>query len=184
MIKLSKTESLENNDLELPFQYGKIVEDEENRLKIAADADQVNLLLYLANCLNPPYYILYVLVVSRLSNKLGRYQSPLFETKDELTAFLYEFKSYLETDARHHLWIGTIDNSGLLVYDQHNVIYAYGNLDSYKLILNKNGYTEKPFDFPVPHVHNYHQENDIFEEKILNTLDWQIFPLDEERDLY
>lgn len=184
MIKLSKIDSIEKDLNEHPFLYGKIYECQEKRLKVAADKEQINLLLKLVGHLKPPYYIIYVLVVSRLDNELGRYQSPLFDSKEELTKFLTEFATYLESDARHHLWIGTIDNSGLLVYDQHNVIYAYGNLDNYETTLNNNGFANKSFDFPAPHIHNYHQENDIFEDKIINTLDWQIFPLDEEADLY
>lgn len=181
MIKLSQADSLQ--EIEYLFQYGKIFEAEDNRLKIAVDMKQVDLLLKLVDNLNPPYFILYVLVVSRLGNQLGRYQSPLFETKEELVCFFYEFRSYIETDARHHLWIGTIDDSGLLVYDQHNVIYAYDNLDEHKIILQKDGYVEHVLSFPAPHIHHYHPENDIFEDKIINALDWQFFSL-EKGDLH
>lgn len=117
-----------------------------------------------------------------MGNELGRYQSPLFESKEQLSNFLNEFKLYIETDARHHLWIGTVDNSGLLVYDQHNVIYAYGNIKEYQAILDRNGYRMQSFSFPVPHTHHYHPQNDTYEEKILNSLDWSLFPLEDGDD--
>lgn len=183
MIKISKGEYWSSDDDATPFLYGRIYEDENNRLKIASDTNQVDLLLDLIDCLNPSYYVLYVLIVSRLDNELGRYQSPLFESKEELADFLNEFKSYIETDARHHIWIGTLDNSGLLIYDQHNVIYAYGNIDQYKTVLNKNQYKMQSFGFPVPHIHYYHKENDESEKEILRVLDWGIFPL-EDGDMY
>lgn len=166
-----------------PFFYGKIYETGDNCFKIAADINQVNLLLQLAGSLNPPYFILYVLVTSRLGNELGRYQSTLFETKEQLSEFLLTFKEYLETDGRHHIWVGTIDDSGLLVYDQHNVIFAYGSSDGYLNILKNNDFKEQAFLYPAPHIHNYHSENDKYEELILNDYDWQMFPI-QEHDLY
>lgn len=166
-----------------PFFYGKIYEINENCFKIAADINQVDLLLQLTRNLNPPYFILYVLTVSRLGNELGRYQSTLLETKDQLSEFLLTFKDYFETDGRHHVWIGAIDDSGLLVYDQHNVIFAYGGSSGYLGVLKNNGFKEQAFLYPAPHAHNYHFENDKYEDQILNNYDWQMFPI-QESDLY
>ena len=180
LIKFAKPD---NKAQEEPFFYGTIYEEEEGRIKISADKDQTDLLLNLTDNLNPPYFVLYVLVVSRLSNELGRYQSPLFETKAELAKFLNTFRVYFETDARHHIWIGTTDDSGLLVYDQHNVIYAYGNEAEYITLLEKDDYKNQKFSFPAPHIHYYHQENDIFEQKLIDSFDWDIFPLCE-TDMY
>jgi hypothetical protein len=131
------------------------VAKEVNHLKIGASQNEIDLLLKVAETLNPPFYIVYVLVVSRIGNKLGRYQSLLLESRDELKSFLKEFQEYFETDGRHHVWICTIDNSGRFIYDQHNVIFAYGPLDNYISNLMKNGYKEKKFSFPAPHAHAY-----------------------------
>ena len=164
---------------ELPHDYGKIYEviKDIGQIKIAASQNQIDLLLELAGPLTPPFYILYVLIVTRLDNKHGRYQSPLLETKDELTSFLREYQEYFETDGRHHIWICTLDNSGRFIYDQHNVIFAYGQLENYISILKKIGYKEREFSFPAPHAHVYNASNDKFEEKILHHWDWDYFPL-------
>ena len=170
---------------EITHDYGKIYEISANGklLKIAASQNQVDLLLSLADNLTPHFYILYVLVVTRLDNEHGRYQSPLLAKKDELKDFLTEYKEYFETDGRHHIWICTIDNSGRFIYDQHNVIFAYGQLDSYISILQLGGFKEEEFSFPAPHAHAYNQSNDRFEESILQYWDWEYFPL-AEGDIY
>ena len=167
---------------EITHDYGKIYEISANgkQLKIAASKNQVDLLLKLAVSITPPFYILYVLVVTRHDNEHGRYQSPLLETKEELNDFLTEYTEYFETDARHHIWICTIDNSGRFFYDQHNVIFAYGQLDNYITILQSEGFKDQEFSFPAPHAHAYNQSNDKFEESILQHWDWDFSPLAEE----
>ncbi len=162
---------------DIEFDYGNIFEKTEGSIKISANKNQVELLSKLIENVNSPYYLLYVLVVSRTQKKLGRYQSPLFKNKEELIDFLTEYKDYFETDGRHHIWIGSTDNNGLIVYDQHNVIFAYGPLVQFEKTIKEFGYTEKEFGFPVPHCHSFHEENDKFEESIVKYYDWEIFPL-------
>ena len=165
------------------YDYGKIYELEVNeyysRIKIGASTHQVGMLIDLLYHLKPPYYLLYVLVVSRLNNELGRYQSPILKTKEEVIDFLLDFKDYFETDGRSHLWIGTLENNGTLILDQHNVIFGNGPLEAFQKTLELQNYSPFEFDFPAPHIHNFHDENDTFENQILDYWDWEIFPLEE-----
>ncbi|CAH0998019.1 hypothetical protein EMA8858_04154 [Emticicia aquatica] len=165
-------------------EYGKIFESEKTslyqRLKIAADINQIDLMLKLCENMSPPYYILYVLVVPRYGHEQGRYQSRPIENIKELRLFLNRYKDYFETDGRHHVWIGTTQNSGLLIYDHHNVILAYGQLDSYIASLQKLGFQEMLFSFPVPHAHRYNTDNDMIEDQILQHWEWTIFPVTKE----
>ena len=179
LLSEAKFTSYDSKGHEINHDYGKIYEAEESRLTIAASTNQIELILKLVDTLKPPFYILYVLVISRLDNERGRYQSPLIESKEELTDFLLEYKKYFETDGRHHLWICTIDNSERLIYDQHNVIFAYGQTEKHIPILEREGFKEQGFSFPIPHAHAYNDSNDKFEESILNYWDWSIFPLAE-----
>lgn len=167
----------DNGNNEYHFDYGNIFQSENTSIKIGPTNKHISLMLELVDYLEPPYYILYVLLVSRLGQEPGRYQSPLFETKQELQEFLLEFKEFFETDGRHHIWIGTINNSGLLVYDQHNVIYAYGPINQFKMTLKNHGFKEQSFSFPLPHCHHYHEDNDKIEKGVLEYLDWVYFPL-------
>jgi hypothetical protein len=74
------------------------------------------------------------------------------------------------------------DEGATLVYDKHNVIYAYGPLEQYSAILQKAAYVEEEFGLPFPHGHYYHDVNDSKVEDLLQYWDWQYFPLQEVDD--
>jgi hypothetical protein len=141
-------------------------------------------MIKLAAVLPEPFGILYVLLVSRRNNDLGRYQCPSPCRREEMESFLREFKEYFESDGRHHIWVASIPASATLVYDQHNVIYAYGPLAQFKKILLGEGLTENPISFPAPHAHNYNPQFDGQEQEVLEYCHWRKSPLtpnDEER---
>ena len=173
---------IKENDIDHPYQYGDIwcVEKttETERLAIAPDTDQINWMIELAKQWETDeFYLLYVLVVSRLGKEPGRYQCPNRLSFSDLVNFLRKFTIFFETDGRHHLWIGTPNNQNLIVYDRHNVIYAYGPLNKYENILRKANFIQKKIIFPDPHSHRYNQENDKEEEELLNYFDWLFSPL-------
>lgn len=172
---------------ERSFDYGNTYEIEKTisyqRIKIGPSSDQIDLILKLSETMKPPFFILYVLVIKRLNNNPGRYQSSLIEDREELISFLHQYREFFESDGRHHIWLSSIDDSGMLIYDQHNVIYAYGNSKKYTAILKEQGFKEQITSFPAPHVHFYHPDNDKFEEELLRSEDWTYFPL-AENDLY
>lgn len=167
----------------LPHDYGNLFFEEpcggSTRLVIGPTAHHIDLLIDLATQFEDgPWYVLYVLLVPRLGQRSpGRYQSPPFETHAELAAFLSSFKPYCEGDGRHHVWVGSASNGGLLVYDHHDVIFAYGPIGRFKELLSNRGFREASFWFPAPHSHGYLAENDSEEERIMAELPWQHFPL-------
>jgi hypothetical protein len=121
--------------------------------------------------------ILYVLVVPRDGTaESGRYESPDFIGIDEVSMFLGEFSEFLECDGRHHVWIACPDH-GNLVYDRHNVVYAYGDLTSYATVAESHGMSKKQFAIPVPHWHAYHAEYDAIEHRLLKRWEWIHSPL-------
>lgn len=149
-----------------------------SRLKIGASADQIQLMLKLSSCLDAPYFCLYVLVTPRDgSMKAGRYQSPPIESREVLADFLLKFREALQTDGRHHIWVGNAANEGLIVYDKHNVIYAYGPIDKYLSTLHAYGHKAGVVDIPYPHSHSFRSENDEAIRNLLTYWDWQYFPL-------
>ncbi len=85
-----------------------------------------------------------------------------------MEALLKRFRRYFESDACHHLWVTSLPSLALLVYDNHNVIYAYGLLDEFKEVLRANGLTEGQVRFPSPHAHNYNSEFDEDERQIMS----------------
>jgi hypothetical protein len=170
-------------DEHIPHDYGNVYFKQPCgdafRLVIGPSRDQVGLMVELASQLQGnPWFVLYVLLVPRKGNRVpGRYQSEPFESHAAFTAFLNSFRSFLEGDGRHHVWIGSAANDGLLVYDQHNVIFAYGPLDGYKSVLLSHGFRECEFWFPCPHSHAYMPENDAEEERLIAEIEWRRFPL-------
>ena len=61
--------------------------------------------------------------------------------------------------------------------DQHNVVFAYGPIDIFVNNLNRLEYKEMEFEYPAPHCHSFHEENDEFEKSIIKDYNWKMFPL-------
>jgi hypothetical protein len=150
-----------------------------SRLVIAPAAGHVALMLALAEHLPEPFGVLYVLLVSRCGNEEGRYQGPFQMDRAWVHAFLSKYRTYLESDGRHHIWVESLPGDGLLVYDNHNVIYAYGPIEQYVDTLRMKGFTEELVRFPEPHVHRYNQEFDRDETAILAHWEWKHFRLED-----
>ncbi len=168
---------------EKPYDYGQVYMLESypaySRLKIGASTNATELLLRLSDCMSPPFFCLYVLVFGPSESQPGRYQSPLLTEREELVDFLLEYKHLFESDGRHHIWVSAPEANTTLVYDKHNVIYAYGMLVEFAARLQALGYVEADFDFPYPHAHNYPSESYGKVEDLLRYWDWQHFPLQE-----
>jgi len=174
--------SIPDGGAEAPFDYGNVYWREETtggeRLLIGPSANQVEMLLTLAATWpNYQFGILYVLLVSHTGAELGRYQSPWIESYDELREFMEGFAEFFENDGRHHVWIGSATGDGTLVYDQHDLIFAYGDLDRYEQVLHAQGFVRRKFWFPAPHIHQFLSENVGEEERLLKYFEWQVTPL-------
>lgn len=152
--------------------------DNQTRLVIAPTANQVDLLIRLAKAMSGPFLILYVLVVPRTEHDPGRYQSPFSLDEQTVVRFLEDFRLFLELDGRHHLWIAANDGAELLVYDRHNVIYAYGPTTKFELILSEAQLSKvSEIRFPSPHSHHYHSELDTYQSGLISRWDWIQTPL-------
>ena len=151
------------------------------RLVIAPSANHVSLLFELAGCWElKSFWLLYVLLVARGDHEAGRYESPHVLGSDDLRLFLARFQQFLEQDGRHALWIGSPAGEGTLVYDQHDVVFAYGPTDAYRQVLNRRGFAEQTFSYPDPHVHWYHAAFDPVEDELFAMWEWKQSPLQEE----
>ena len=121
--------------------------------------------LRLTLALAAPFLLLYVLVVPRGQSEPGRYQSNEL-SRAELDALFERFGQFWDSDGRHNVWVRS-SNDGMLVYDRHNLIYAYGPLDRFESVLRARGYTiTTPLSLDFPHQHSYHQELDHLEREL------------------
>jgi hypothetical protein len=153
------------------------------RLTIAPRADHIGLLKNLLDAVPEPMWLLYVLVVPRGEGEAGRYQSPGPLSREEVKKFLVDFGYFLERDGRQNLWIRSESGAAMLVYDRHNLIYAYGHLPEFVSILVRQGLNEvqpNSIVVPDPHSHHYHAVFDSDAERLLDSLEWQRTPLREQ----
>jgi hypothetical protein len=91
-----------------------------------------------------------------------------------------QFHQFFEGDARHHLWIGSASGFSLAVYDQHNWIYAYGDLPAYIELLKSRGFVEGEINLPTPHAHYYNEHFDEVEDEVMDYWQWKYFPLQDQ----
>lgn len=147
---------------------------ETERLVIGPSGSQIKLLDELSlKFSSAKYYLLYVLLVSHAGRAPGRYQSPLIESHEDLQLFIWTYQKFLENDGRHHLWIGSPNSNDMLVYDQHNVIFAYGSLNAFESVLTSNQFRQQEFWFPSPHRHGYDPANARAEDELMAYFDWR-----------
>lgn len=149
------------------------------RLVVApARGRHVDTLLELAGCLREPFGILWVLLVSRCDgHRPARYQSPVPTSRAETEAFVTRFRAFFEGDGRHHLWLTSLPDRETIVYDNHDLIYAYGPLDAYRATLGRAGFTEGPIRIPAPHQHRYNVDFDAAEREVMHHWAWRLSDL-------
>lgn len=170
-------------DVEQPFEYGNVFTREVVggvlRLRIALDNGHEEVIRTVASLLTGPFQLLYVLHTSRTDAPLGRYESPELDAR-AVDTFLDRFGGFLSEDGRHDFWIRSHGDEATIVWDRHNLIFAYGPLGVVETTLKQRGVRlDAPPSIPDPHVHHYHPERDADERAVLQALDWNVKPLHE-----
>ena len=84
------------------------------RWEITASGSLVRRLWDIVSRWEPPFLLLYLLVVSR-GEPEGRYESPELASRQEVENFLAEFWDFLEADGRHNLWIRSEGSKAFVV---------------------------------------------------------------------
>ena len=170
------------------YDYGNIFQrqhsGQQRRLLIGPSGGHLDTMLALAACLDEPFKVLYVLIVPNGSGEggEGRYESPGLD-RGELESFLRKHADFLEGDGRHNIWIASLgDTIGQIVYDRHNVLYAYGPVPEYIAVLASRGLGEGPVEVPSPHWHKYHSHFNQSERELIAEWAWTKTPLREGDD--
>ena len=160
---------------EAPVRWPNVYRVEQTtgpkRLAIAPRQEPLELMCALAKVIGPEYFALYVHSVARSEFRPGRYQSPPLQLVD-VECFVAEYSAMLENDARHEFWIGSATGRGMLVYDEHGLIYAYGPLEEFRARLSDMGVREGEFSIPDPHAHRFHAEYDDDVRRLLSHWQW------------
>jgi hypothetical protein len=148
-----------------------------DRLVLAPAERQIDLILDLLRSLPAPFGVLYVLVTSRLGNTTARRQTPTPMQLRDAAGFLREFEEFFERDGRHHVWVTSLSSQSTIVYDNHNIVYAYGPLEHFVGRAEARGLTRRAVEIPAPHHHCFNPEYDDAEAALLECFDWIEFPL-------
>lgn len=151
-----------------------------DRLALAPAGYPLRLQHALAAAMGGPYFMVYVHLVSH-GPQTGRYEYGELDAGG-LAEFLNRFSSTVESDARHELWVGNTRNDGMVVYDHHGILYAYGPLGKFEAIAREHGLEEGDFEPPFPHAHHYYTELDSEVENILSYCNWRRTDLRPEDD--
>jgi hypothetical protein len=164
-----------------PADFGDTFEVQQTtgaaRLAIGPTQGFIGLMKSLLRDLEGPYYLLYVLGVPRTGeHEPGRYQSPTDLDRFEVFRFLDQFTDFLEQDARHNIWVHSIAEEATLVYDKHQIIYAYGPLERFQRVIQRR---MKPGEVGpnFPHAHLYHAEFVDDERRVRSAFEWIHSPL-------
>src|SRR5262245_55608353 len=125
-----------------PYRHPKVwlrePTDERERLRIGAGIGTIELLKALAAPLREPLFLLVVMRAPRVV-EVGRWESVAL-THPELERFTSRYGELFEEDPRAQLWVGEIDGVGMLVLDEHDLIYAYGPLHTSEQVLRERGF--------------------------------------------
>ena len=171
-LKLTRLPGKSDLPVEWPHVFRREHTTGPDRLAIAPREDPMGVLCDLATFIGPELFLLYVLVVSHGQAESGRYESPPLALVD-VQIFIEEFRDMLTNDARHEFWIGSTSDRGMLVYDDHGIIYAYGPLGDFERSLVARGLSVGSFQIPAPHAHHFHREYDEVVDRLLARWEWR-----------
>ena len=94
--------------------------------------------------------------------------------------FFRDYAEFFEADGRHNIWVCSMKEDGQvlaqIIYDHHNVIYAYGPLDAYVAVAAARGLTEGPIVVPVDHRHQFDTRLNGVEETLIDEREWMVYP--------
>lgn len=139
--------------------------------------EQPDLFLKLACVFREPFFVLYILHTPRGEGEPGRYQSPELRWVD-LKPFLKRFEAFLAGDARHDIWVYSLETAETIVWDRHNYIFIESDrLEFMSKLLSSMGFGECPVKRLQGHNHYYRQEFDCEATELLAVFDWHRTPL-------
>lgn len=69
------------------------------------------------------------------------------------------------------------EDRATIVWDRHDLLYAYGPLEKFTAILREAGFTDGVAAIPSPHVHTYHPEFHQDAAAVMKAFPWSTSPL-------
>lgn len=125
----------------------------------------------LLTTLDGPFHLLYVLHTPRGEAAPGRYQSDSL-SKAEVSGWLRQFAGFFRADARFDLWAHDPQANATLVWDRHDLLFAYGPLERFEAALREREFIEGDALVPSPHEHRYRPEYDDDARRLIASQTW------------
>jgi len=157
------------------FARGSI-SPEAFRLRAGFPKDDPAILHRLLDSMPEPFLLLYVLHTPRGEGAPGDIKAIPYRLKKSKN-LLSTYWEYLSRDARFDLWFYSPAINATLVWDRHDLLFAYGPLDNFEAILSEWGCQHGYPVLPSPHTHNYHAGFDISATQLLERYPWKRSPL-------
>ncbi len=142
-----------------------------NRILIASAGSTTELVAELLQFLPQPYRLVYLLVTPPDGFEPKKYEIDGVTT-GQIKDLFERYRPFLESDARHHLWIHSDGGKGTIICDEHDWIYMYGNLDAVEAFLLEKSFREEMPIIPFPHLHNESSANDETMRSLLGHFPW------------
>jgi len=158
-----------------PYSYPAVFESGRRIVAGVCDYD-LTVFEHMVECLQPPFRLLYVLHTPRGEARPGRYQSPELSLA-QVKTFVTQFHSLLAGDGRFDLWAYAALDEATVVWDRHNLLYAYGPLARFDSALRRMGFASGVPQIPGPHQHCYWPQLDPVARDLMSTFDWSYSPL-------
>ncbi|MBS0369416.1 MAG: hypothetical protein JSS57_09480 [Proteobacteria bacterium] len=154
----------------------EIISGGSERLVAGVPAGDVTIFKRLVESIEAPYFLLYVLHTPRGEGQAGRYQSPSIGL-DELESFLERYAAFLSGDARFDIWAYSPSENATVIWDRHDLIYAYGATKRFAMALRELGFEQGAPGIRFPHQHHYRAEFDADASDVLHAFEWCYSPL-------
>ena len=155
------------------------MQDGSSRIVAGVPHGDTDIFERLVSSLKPPYFLLYILHTPRGEGEAGRYQSPTLSL-EQLHSFILKFKPFLSGDGRFDIWAHSPSENATVIWDRHNMLYAYGPMEKFSKVLRSLGFDAGKPEIPGPHAHNYRKELDSYANEMLTIFDWSWSPLHDE----
>ena len=170
-----------------PQRYGNVWMREKvgavERLVLGPARDQCGLIIDLARPLAEPFGLMYVALYPHFGHPRGRYKAKEPIGRARMEKFFRDYAEFFELDGRHNIWVVSLDAGGQaaarIIYDHHDVIYAYGPLDAYVAAAAKRGMAEGKVEVPRDHRHVFNQQFNKDERNLFEEREWVRFPTEE-----
>ncbi|MCW5821286.1 MAG: hypothetical protein KIT34_00695 [Cyanobacteria bacterium TGS_CYA1] len=142
------------------------------RVVFATKDGYINLIKECLRIMPEPFHVMYVLIRPMQGIPGGRYLSDEPFSRKEMDLFLNEYGSFFENDGRHHVYFISDDPETFLVYDHHNMIYAYGQQENFLNLLRNKNYSEEEPEVKNPHYHGFNHNHVVDERNLIASRDW------------